>query len=393
MKLPIKMPSFSPFSYIIAISLFGVIAVTLFMWKIFLLQDKESDLEKRLGVASSEVNKTIAELKKVQSEDQYVKNKKLEKDIADIEKTYKTAVTLYENILDLRAQKTKTDKLDELLANSLHLLSQRNYASATTQLAALQSEIQKTKDSLTVAAIPANVPVNNTPPSSGYQRQSVKTDIGTYLVDIISADLNSTRVIVETASNGDCSNDCPVASLADYVGRAGAFAGVNGPYFCPAEYPSCADKKNSFDTLLMNKNKVYFNSANNVYSSVPAVIFSGSSARFVGASSEWGRDTGVDSVIAAQPMLLSGGNITFGGDGDPKKGSKGSRAFIGTTGSTIYIGVVHGVTVAESAIVLKSLGVFNALNLDSGGSTALWSGRYIVGPGRNTPFGILLVRK
>jgi exopolysaccharide biosynthesis protein len=182
-------------------------------------------------------------------------------------------------------------------------------------------------------------------------------------------------------------------ALGDYVSRSGGFAGINGPYFCPATYPSCADKKNAFDTLIMNKNKVYFNSDNNVYSTVPAVIFSDSSARFVGRTSEWGRDTGVDSVIAAQPFLVSNGNVVFGGDGDPKKGSKSTRGFIGVTGSTVYIGHVHNATVAESARVLKGLGIQNALNLDGGGSVALWSGGYKVGPGRALPLGIVLVRK
>lgn len=144
----------------------------------------------------------------------------------------------------------------------------------------------------------------------------------------------------------------------------------------------------------MNKGKTYFNSENNVYSTVPAVIFSGNSARFVGASQEWGRDTGVDAVIASQPLLLMNGQIRFGGDGDPKKGSRGSRSFIGAKGSTVYIGVVRGATVAEVAHVLKAMGLDHALNLDSGGSTALMNGgRYLAGPGRNTPFGIVLVRK
>jgi hypothetical protein len=143
----------------------------------------------------------------------------------------------------------------------------------------------------------------------------------------------------------------------------------------------------------MNKNKVYFNSDNNVYSNVPAVIFLGGSIRFVGRSLEWGRDTGVDGVIANQPLLLSGGNIAFGGDGDPKKGSKGSRSFVGNKGNTVYIGVVHNATVAEVAHVLKTLGLENALNLDSGGSTALWSGGYKVGPGRNIPNAIVFIKK
>ncbi len=143
----------------------------------------------------------------------------------------------------------------------------------------------------------------------------------------------------------------------------------------------------------MNKNKTYFNSDNNVYSSVPVAAFGSGWARFMGRSSDWGRDTGVDGVIANQPLLVSGGNIAFGGDGDPKKGSKGSRSFIGANGSIIYIGVVHNATVAEVAHVLKTLGLQDALNLDSGGSTALWNGGYKVGPGRNIPNAILFVKK
>jgi exopolysaccharide biosynthesis protein len=93
-------------------------------------------------------------------------------------------------------------------------------------------------------------------------------------------------------------------------------------------------------------------------------------------------------------MLLSGGSVRFGGDGDPKKGSRGARSFIGSKGGIVYIGVVRGATVAEVAHVLKAMGLENALNLDSGGSTALMSGgKYLAGPGRATPFGIVLVRK
>jgi hypothetical protein len=144
----------------------------------------------------------------------------------------------------------------------------------------------------------------------------------------------------------------------------------------------------------MNKNKYYFNSANNVYSTVPAVIFSGSSGRFVGQSLEWGRDTGVDSVLANYPMLVSGGNVSFGGDSDPKHGSKGNRSFVGTNGgSTVYIGVVRSATLIEDAHVLKSLGLQYALNLDDGGSTALYSGGYKIGPGRSIPNALLFVAK
>lgn len=360
-------------------------------------QAEQQALIEQLDTISLQLSMTQAQLDEVTNEDQLQKNKSLQTEITNIQKVFKDTVVSYEDYLKLKEDPIKTQTFESLFASTITYLSQRNYASASAQLAKLNQEIQKRRQELatvTADVIPANVPTINEAPGSGYRRQSVASDVGTFVVDVIAADLNSTRVQVETASDGDCRDGCPVASLADYVSRSGGFAGINGPYFCPAEYPSCAGKTNSFDTLLMNKKKTYFNSENNVYSTVPAVIFSGSSARFVGASQEWGRDTGVDAVIASQPMLLSGGNITFGGDGDPKKGSRGSRSFIGSKGNTVYIGVIRGVTVAEGAHVLKAMGLESALNLDSGGSTALISnGKYLAGPGRNTPFGIVLVRK
>ena len=353
------------------------------------LSDEKLSLDEKLASIS-------AELTRLQNVDQKLRNDELEEEITSIQKTYSSAVNSYESLLKLREKTTKTQSFDELLTDALVYLSKRNYASASATLADLDKQIKAEEDKLAATAataIPANVPVNNAPPGSGYSRQQVATEIGNYMVSLVAADLSSTRVIVDTASEGTCGNDCPVLSLGDYVSRNGAFAGINGSYFCPAEYPSCAGKTNSFDTLLMNKNKVYFNGDNNVYSTVPVVIFGNGWIRFESQSLNWGRDTGVDGVLANQPLLVSGGNVVFGGDGDPKKGLKGGRSFVANKGNTVYIGVVHNATVAEAAIVLKALGMENALNLDSGGSTVLWSGSYKAGPGRNIPNAILFVGK
>lgn len=358
------------------------------------LNAQERSLDDKLTSTLASMQQTQKELEGLRNEDQYKINKNLEETIAAIESSYKKSVSVYESLVKLRETSTKTSKLDEAYVKALDLLSKREYSSAEGVLNKLKTDIDAQQTTVASSfSIPANVATNNAPPASGYRRQKVTADIGEYLVDIVSADLNSTRVVVDTASDGDCKDSCPVLSLADYAARSGAFAAINGPYFCPASYPGCAGKTNSFDTLLMNKGKHYFNSDNNVYSSVPAVIFSGGSARFVGQSSQWGRDTGVDAVIASQPMLMSGGNIVFGGDTEPKRGSKGLRSFIGASGSTVYIGVVHNATVAEVAHVLKALGVSDALNLDSGASTGLWSGSYIIPQGRGTPFGIILQHK
>ncbi len=381
----------SPKTVLIIFVVLGVIFTAVFY---SILQNSntrhETTIEK-LSKQLQEAKKALDELKNV---DQIKRNDALEEEIVNIQKTYDKTVITYESLLDLKTKTKDTASLDKLLSEALSLLSKRNYSSAAANLKELDGKIAAENAKITSQfSIPANVKESNNAPASGYSRQKVNSDVGEFLVDIISGDLSSTRVIIDTASDSTCANNCPVMALSDYAARSGAYAGVNGSYFCPESYPSCAGKTNSFDTLAMNKNKVYFNSDNNAYSTVPVAVFGSGFARFIGQSSGWGRDTGVDGVIANQPLLLSGGNITFGGDGDPKKGSRGARSFVGANGNKIYIGVVHNATVAEVGHVLKTLELTDALNLDSGGSTALWSGGYKVGPGRNIPNAVLFQRR
>ena len=374
----------------------------------YFFQDKVARLTAALTSTAGEKDKNVEELQKIGAElaqlrgeyenlkntDQNKRNKQLETDIKAIESAYDKAVATYEDLLDLKSKTAKTGELDKLFSLSLKQLADRNYASASASLASLASQISAEETKLaTTFSIPANVVQSNTVPGAGYSRQKVNTDAGEFMVSLIAGGLGSTRVLVDTASDSDCINNCPVLSLATYVSRNGGFGGVNGSYFCPASYPSCAGKTNTFDLLAMNHKKTYFNSGNNVYSSNPAVIFGDGYIRFVGAASSWGRDTSPTGVLSNYPLLVSGGNVAFGGDDDPKKGSKGSRSFVGNRGNTVYIGVVHNATVAESTRVMKALGMENALNLDNGGSTALWSGGYKVGPGRDIPNAIVMVRK
>lgn len=349
-----------------------------------------SELSGKLKITSDKLNS-------LQNEDQYKINKELKKNIYDIQSLSKATVDYYQKIVDLKAQKQDTNDLDKQLAQSLNYISQINYPSASAQLKTLEQSIKNKQEELAKAqaknSTPQNVTQSNTPPTGGFSVQSVSTSDGNFTAYLIAADLNTTRVIVDTASDGDCANNCPVLSLSDYVSRSGAFAGINGSYFCPAEYPSCAGKTNSFDLLVMNKNKVYFNSSNNVYSTNPAVIFYGSNARFVSQSLSWGRDTGVDAVLSNYPLLVSGGNVVYSGGGDPKYAPKGARTFIANKGNTAFIGIIFNASMQDSASVLKALGMDNALNLDQGGSTALWYGGYKAGPGRSIPNAILFVRK
>lgn len=374
--------------------IFAAIILALLSYQTYSLYQKTQRLESEKTNSLAQLDGIKTELETLKNQDQIKRNEELQKEIENIQKTYDSAVSVYEELVKLRESSKETDEMEKLFAETLSLLSKRNYADASKTLSTLSAKITEEQNKVTASfTIPENVPTNNAPPGSGYSRQQVSSDAGAFMVSLVAAELGSTRVIVDTASSGTCTNDCPVLPLATYVSRNGAYAGVNGSYFCPASYPSCVGKTNTFDTLLMNKDKVYFNSDNNVYSNNPAVIFGSGYIRFVSAASQWGRNTSIDSMISNYPLLVFNGGVSFGGDDDPKKGSKGARSFVANKGNTVYIGVVHNATVAESARVMKAMGMENALNLDNGGSTALYSGGYKVGPGRDLPNVILFVRK
>ncbi|MBF8249535.1 MAG: hypothetical protein HW400_136 [Candidatus Levybacteria bacterium] len=375
---------------LLALSLFLLVFSSYYFLQSTKLEIKIADLNKAL-------NKTNKDFEGFKNQDQVKINEQLKIDVKKTHDAYNQIINPYEKIQDLKVQKQNVADLEKNYAGILQYLSDLNYSSGSALLTQLNGDIDKKYAAIattqTSAGSNQTASVSNTPPGSGYSFQAVKTDSGTFNVAIIAADLNSTRVIVDTASDSDCSNNCPVMSLGDYAARSGAYAGINGPFFCPAEYPSCAGKTNSFDTLLMNKNKHYFNSDNNKYSTVPLVYFSDNTMGVRGQSLEWGRDTGVDAVVANFPLYISGGNNNFGGSSDPKINSAGPRTFVANKGNFAYIGIVYSASAAQAASVLKTLGMDNALGLDQGGSTALWFNGYKAGPGRGLPSALLFIRK
>lgn len=391
--IPLK-TLFTAINFILIFIVLSSLAASLFLFFQF------NEEKERVIFLNLQLKNVNTELGKLKNEDQYKINQELKDRIAKTEDSYKKTSGAYEKILDLKAQKQNTDSLDKIFTEILNDLATLNYTSASAKLTTLNSEIQKKYNVIAApttttgggTAVATPTITSNTPPGSGYSFQAVKTDSGTFNVAIVAADAGSTRVIIDTASDGDCANNCPVMALGDYVARSGAFAGINGNFFCPAEYPSCTGKTNSFDTLLMNKNKVYFNSENNKFSTVPLAYFNSSGMGLRGQTLDWGRDTGVDGVLANYPIYVSGGQNQHAGAGD-KFAAKGARTFVAGKGSMVYIGIVYSATSQEAAKVLTTMGMDSALGLDQGGSTALWSNGYKAGPGRGIPSALLFVRR
>jgi hypothetical protein len=239
----------------------------------------------------------------------------------------------------------------------------------------------------------------STMPGAGYTRSSVTTTSGTtHTLWCAGANKNQVRVVTDSGNDSDCRNDCTVMPLADYVSRNGGWAGMHGAYACPADYPACADKKNSFDTLFFNSRvKRYLNSDNNIYSVVPLVIVDTSgNTRFMSKSLEWGRDTNIQAGVASHPMLVMGKSyaINDGNLDSKQRSTKSTRGAFVQSGDNLYLCVVGNATVVDSANVFLKLGADNALNLDGGGTTALYiNGRYVLGPGRALTNAIIFANK
>jgi hypothetical protein len=336
----------------------------------------------------SELSSLAAEYEKLKNDDQVLKNASLSAQIESIGTTYKEGAKLFEDRADLVVTVGKVSSVDKELAKFLSLLSQRKWEEAKDQATKVRAEIDK----IIAANVPkvpavANVPASNTAPGSGYARQKVSTERGEFVVSLVVAP--GARAIVETAGDSDCSDNCPTKSLAEHVAASGGFAGINGAYFCPPDYPQCQGKVNSFDTLAVNgRTKAVLNRANNVYSTVPLVAVYGTNLSFYDQTVQWGVDTSSGGALANYPRLLRDGNVAT-----EQENGKGTRGFIGVKDGAIVIGHVFAASFTDTALVLKTLGLQNAMNLDGGGSSALWAdGGYKVGPGRSLPTAIVLVR-
>lgn len=231
-----------------------------------------------------------------------------------------------------------------------------------------------------------------------YSQQTINTDRGAFTVRLLTIDLNQYRMVVDTAADGDCENDCPVLSLEEYVARNAGVAGIHGTYFCPTAYSTCAGKTNSFYFKIHNgRIDQHINWSNGLGNYLPFLRIS--SGGTLSWHDTWESASGVDmsTGISCRPHLVENGSIVLTAndlDSDKEAVSKLSRGFIGHIGQTIYAGVILSGNLYDSAAVSEALGLEDSFNLDGGGTTALFhNGAYKAGPGRAMPNAIIFKKK
>lgn len=97
------------------------------------------------------------------------------------------------------------------------------------------------------------------------------------------------------------------------------------------------------------------------------------------------------AAIANYPSLMENGSVVVHNESvDSKQQLRAARGGIGYNDDTVFIVTASSASVIDLAYIFESLGAKYALNLDGGGSTAMYvDGDYKVGPGRLLPNAIL----
>ncbi len=245
-------------------------------------------------------------------------------------------------------------------------------------------------------------PLNN---DSSYKIQTVATPQGTFNVAVLKVNWQDPKldIMTVTANTTDCDGNCPIQSVGDFALTNDAFAAINGSYFCPADYTNCQKEKNyyyypvyrSTDGVMINSDQINYptTGAMLVFGADNHPYFFTSTAQFRSiADFEATYQTKIKAAIANDPVLIQEGTSALGSIAtlDAKQLKRYSRAAIGVKGNEIYLVIAYSATVPQLVDILLALGLENALNLDAGGSTAVYyDGRYRMGPGRDVPNAIL----
>lgn len=230
-----------------------------------------------------------------------------------------------------------------------------------------------------------------------YTKQYVTANPGQFEVRMETFDLSSgkVRVITDTAYDQDCNATCPVASLKTYAEANGAQHGMNGTYFCPADYSECRSIANSFFWKIIDtKAGVMVNERSGLGENDPFLTFdSMGQPKYFSRWSDYKNSNFKASAGINSPSLIENGRVSldYSKLDEKQKTTRSVRGAIAVKGSTLYLIHVYGATVPDSANTLMALGVDHALLMDGGGSAALlYENQYKIGPGRGLPNAILV---
>jgi len=246
---------------------------------------------------------------------------------------------------------------------------------------------------------------------SSYTYTKVKTERGSFYVDLVKIDLSdpALKILTDTANDATCKSNCAAKSLADYVFPAHAFAGINGTYFCSSA--GCGAANYYFFPVYNSAKKTLMNEAELKYwTTGPMMVFDTNNkfyyfkdARDFKSVADFEAKYGVtlQAAVGNKPRLVEDGKnslIEWEIDASQRYGKYLRNAIgyqdNGTGGhGMLYLVIAHSATIDDLAVIMKTLKMDYALNLDGGSSAALfYNDEYMVGPGRNIPNVIMFAK-
>ena len=262
-------------------------------------------------------------------------------------------------------------------------------------------------------AFPSEAAVRITSKYDSYVKRTITVQGTKYEINVVTIDLANPKLKIMTYSGtnkGSCYNvSCKVKELKSYLDEGRGFAAINGAYFCPKDYAQCTGMEGSYYWMVFNtRNKTLVNEYQNRFNSGPLITFNSAkqwhffriAKTFPGMDSLKLVDgSELTAAISNGPAFIEGGTYVLNDDEinalDYKSHYvKTNRGGLGIKGSKVYLVIARKATVPELGLIMKALGMQYAINLDGGGSSALWyRGNYKVGPGRNLPNAIVFSEK
>jgi len=241
---------------------------------------------------------------------------------------------------------------------------------------------------------------------SQYDAYTIATDEGAFAVKVVMLRRDVFEMVTDTGDSSDCTDDCTAKSLGTYIAENEAFAGIHGTYFCPPDYTDCSDKtyvyyppvfNSALDKMINDDAIVFHNRPMIVQTTDGQIHYFHRPDDFGDTLSAYEAASGliVNAAIGNWPSLVEGG-VSVVSDEPLELAfySLGTRGGLGWDDTYFYLVIASNATVQNLAEIFETLGVDNAMNLDGGGSAALYyDGAYKVGPGRLLPNAVLFKEK
>ncbi|OGC50319.1 hypothetical protein A2716_03865 [candidate division WWE3 bacterium RIFCSPHIGHO2_01_FULL_40_23] len=378
-----------PLLLLLTFLLLGYILVRSKNQKILTLTKNFKESEKTVALLKDDIKVKEATISSLSKELEGIRGTVIYKELKLIKDTLINFKKLKDKVNSYQKLGVKTESVADKFPILTDLLLELKFEEASSSIKAYDDNLEKLyeqkKEEERKALEELQRRYTQVLDQGGYIRYSVRTDVGVFLADILVADLNKVRVITDTANDSDCKRDCALLTLASFVSRNGGFAGINGSYYCPPEYPQCSDKKNSFDFPVYNSRLgKWINKKNLFWDNRALITFRGNSGSFYKFEKSYSTGTSVDAGLAMVPGLLQNGSVIVGSYKlEAKEQIRSTRSSIGFSGSKVYAITARGVNTYELAYVQKAVGAKNALALDGGGSINFYyNGVYYAGPGR-----------